>query len=284
VLAHARVTPRRCAEFDVTLATLNINVDPALDLGPISLPWHGLMTVVGIFVAGAVAWRYATERELGRERVFDLVLVTAIAGMVGARLLYLIEHDPAALLDPGDWLGSEGFSFYGAVILGPLAAYIYMRWAGIGLAYLDALASGFGLGLAVGRVGDILIGEHFGPPSQLPWAISYSHPEAHVPSPDVAYHPGALYEAFLGLAVFAVLWPLRDRLRAPGLMFVSVVGLYAAGRFAIFFVRSDSDELAWGLSNSQWLSLAIVAGAVALVWWLRRRAPELAPPAGAQTS
>jgi phosphatidylglycerol:prolipoprotein diacylglycerol transferase len=275
---------RRCPKPDVTLATLNINVDPALDVGPISLPWHGLMTAVGIFVAGAVAWRYAAERELERERVFDLVLVTAIAGMVGARVLYLIEHDPGALLDPGEWLGTEGFSFYGAVILGPLAAYIYMRRVGIGLAYLDALASGFGLGLAVGRVGDILIGEHFGPPSQLPWAISYSHPEAHVPSPDVAYHPGAVYEALLGLAVFAVLWPLRHRLRTPGLMFASVVGLYAAGRFAIFFVRSDSDELAWGLTNSQWLSLALLIVAIALAWWLTRRMPESAPRTEAEIS
>jgi phosphatidylglycerol:prolipoprotein diacylglycerol transferase len=261
----------------VSPATINIDVDAVLDLGPVSLPWHGLMTAIGIVLAAALASRFGAERGLDRERIFDLALVTALAGILGARVLYLIEQDPGALVDPERWLGSEGFSFYGAVVLGPLAAYIYMRRAGIGLVYLDALAAGFGLGLAVGRIGDILIGEHHGPPSQLPWAISYSNPEANVPSPDVAYHPGALYEALLGLAIFALIWPLRGRFRIPGLLFAAVVGLYGLGRFGIFFLRSDSDDLALGLSNSQWLSLAVLAGAVALAWWLWRRIAAPAP-------
>jgi phosphatidylglycerol:prolipoprotein diacylglycerol transferase len=256
----------------MSVATITIGVDQTLDLGPVELPWHGLMTAVGILVAAAVAWRFAGERNLERERIFDLVAVTVLAGMIGSRVLYLVEQDPGALVRPADWLGSEGFSFYGALIAGPLAAYIYMRRAGIGLAYLDALALGFGLGIAVGRIGDVLIGEHFGPASDLPWAIAYSNPEANVPSHDVAYHPGALYEALLGLAMFAVLWPLRGRFKTPGVLFAVVVAAYSAGRFAIFFVRSDSDDFALGLSNSQWLSLGLlVVAAIALALWLGRR-------------
>lgn len=265
-------------------AAITIGVDQAIDLGPIDLPWHGLMTVAGIIVAAALAWRLGGERDLDRERILDLVLVTAIAGIIGSRILYLIEQDPGALGDPGEWLGNEGFSFYGALILGPLAAYVYMRRAGLGLTYLDALAAGFPLGIAVGRIGDILIGEHYGPPSDLPWAIAYSNPEANVPSPDVAYHPGALYESVLGLLIFAFLWPLRRRFKTAGVLFATAVALYAAGRFAIFFLRSDSDDLALGLSNSQWISLGVLVAALALAWWLDRRAGGRARRAAADAA
>ena len=252
-------------------AVLTLPFDPYLRIGPIELAWHGLMTAVGIALAAFFALRFASERGLSRDRIYELVLVTALAGFAGARVLYLIEHDPGALLAPGEWLSTRGYSFYGALIAGPLAVAIYLRVVGAGIAYLDALASGFGLAMAVGRIGDVISGEHFGPPSTLPWAIQYTDPDAEAPSPDVAYHPGGLYESLLGLAIFALIWPFRDRFKTPGVLFFTVVGLYSLGRFAIFFVRSDSEQLALGLSNSQWISLALLAACVAAIAWLRWR-------------
>ncbi len=147
------------------------------------------------------------------------------------------------------------------------------------MAYLDALAVGFGMAMAVGRIGDVISGEHYGPESTLPWAIQYSDPDAEVPSVDAAYHPGGLYESLVGLVIFAVIWPLRKYFRTPGVLFATVIGLYSLGRFLIFFVRSDSDQLALGLSNSQWISLVLIAAAVAAVAVLRKRAsmPPAAP-------
>jgi phosphatidylglycerol:prolipoprotein diacylglycerol transferase len=259
-------------------AVITIGTDPTIDIGPLSIAWHGLMTAVGIAIGSILALRFARERDLDQERVFDLLVVLVVAGFVGARLLFLLEDDPGALLRPADWLGTEGYSIYGAIVGGPAAAAIYLRLRGGGLPYLDALAAGFPLGLAVGRVGDILIGEHHGGPSELPWAIAYSDPDAKVPSPEVAYQPGALYESLLGLLMFALLWPLRDRFRTPGLMLATVVGIYAAGRFVIFFARSDSPQLALGLSNGQWISLGLIALTIAAALWLRRRE---GPPATA---
>jgi phosphatidylglycerol---prolipoprotein diacylglyceryl transferase len=256
----------------VSAATIIINVDPTIDIGPISLPWHGLTTALGIVIAAFLAYHVAGERGLRRERILDLAGIIVLSGFVGAKILYLIEQ--GALLQPDEWFDSQGYSFYGALVLGPLAGGVYLRRSGSGLGYLDALAAGFPLGMALGRVGDILIGEHHGPPSTLPWAISYSNPEADVPNPDVAYHPGALYESLVSLLIFAIVWPLRGRFRRPGLLFATVVGLYSVGRFAIFFVRSDSDELALGLSNSQWISLALVFAATALGYWAWRRQPH----------
>jgi len=143
---------------------------------------------------------------------------------------------------------------------------LYLRRRGLSLFYLDALAFGFPLGMAVGRLGDVVNGEHYGPTSDLPWAFRHAHSEALTPDPDLAYHSGGFYEVMLALAILAIVWPLRDRLRRPRTMLWLVVGLYAVGRFAMFFVREDSETFAAGLNGAQWTSLVLVAAAAYGGW------------------
>lgn len=245
------------------LAEITIGIDPEIHLGPITLAWHGVGVAAGIAAGAWLAGRYADERGLSREHLLNLVVLIAFAGIVGARLFFLAEDDPAALVNPGEWLGSRGFSFYGAMLLGVLAVGVALWRFGLDRTYLDALAAGFPLGIAVGRIGDVINGEHYGSPSDAPWAISYTHPDAEVPATGVAYHSGGLYEIVLGLVMLAVIWPLRHRFRAPLQLLWLVVAFYAAGRFVIFFFREDSDELAMGLSNGQWTSLALIAFSLA---------------------
>ena len=247
-------------------AVITLDVDPFIQLGPLEIAWHGLMSALGILVAAAIAVRYARRRELDSEAVVTAVIWTALAGILGARLLYLAETDAGALLEPWQWLGSRGFSIYGGLIFGALAAAGLFRRMGLGLRYLDALAAGFPLGMAVGRIGDVINGEHYGAVSDLPWAIRYTNPAAEVPSGAFAYHPGGLYEVVLALAIAGAIWVLRDRLRRPGQMLFTVVGLYALGRFVMFFFRVDSASLALGLNTSQWISLALAAAAGIGLW------------------
>lgn len=258
---------------DLHLAVIRIGLDPEIDLGPVQLSWHGLMIALGVLAGGWLATVYARERGLDRERVFDLIVIVAIAGMLGSRIFYLAEH--GELLRPGEWFGTFGFSIYGAVIFGPLAGAAYMRWRGLGMDYLDAAAAGLPLGLLVGRTGDLINGEHYGPPSGLPWAVQNSDPNALTPDPGVAYHSGGLYEMALGALMLAILWPLRHRFHRPGMFFWTVIALYGAGRFVMFFYRSDSDDVALGLSSAQWTSLALLAAAALALWYTARRtAPE----------
>jgi len=253
------------------LSVLTLPTGSHFDLGPVAIPWHGLMTAIGIVAAGWLALRYAREHKLNEDRLFNLMFIIVVAGMIGARLFYLVEQDPGALARPGDWLGTNGFSFYGAIIASIAAAVLYLRNDVTRLSLLDAAASGFGLGMAIGRVGDILIGEHIGNASALPWAIRYSNPDALAPSQDLAYQPGALYESLLGLAIFLFVWPHRHRFYPPGMLIAFVVAIYAAGRFVLFFFRNDSDELVAGLSNGQVSSLLVAVAALAVAGWLRSR-------------
>jgi phosphatidylglycerol:prolipoprotein diacylglycerol transferase len=262
-----------------SLAVITIEIDPEIGLGPLTLTWHGLMIAVGVVAAGWLGARFAREQGLDTDVLVNLVTVTVLAGIIGARVLYLIENDAGALVRPGRWIGPEGFSFYGAIILGVPAALLYLRSVSGAPRYLDAMAAGFPLGMAVGRVGDLINGEHYGPQSDLPWAFRYTHPNADVPSDAVAYHSGGFYEIVLALGMLAVLWSLRARFRAPTSLLWAVIGLYGAGRFFMFFLRSDSDELLIGLSGAQFVSLGLVVIAAAGLWTARRqaagqRAPE----------
>jgi prolipoprotein diacylglyceryltransferase len=73
----------------------------------------------------------------------------------------------------------------------------------------------------IGRIGDVINGEHYGPASNYFLAVRNTHPDALTPTHNLAYHSGGLYEVLLGASVFAIAWPLRQRLsrgplRLPG--------------------------------------------------------------------
>lgn len=258
------------------MATITIAIDPNIDAGPVELTWHGIMTAVGLVVGLWLAQRRARELDLDASRIARAALVIAVAGIVGARGLFLAETDPGALLNAGAWVGNRGFSLYGAMLAGALAGLLALRREPGGpLHHLDALAAGFPLGLAVGRIGDLINGEHFGPATDVPWGVRYTHPDALVPDGATAFHSGGLYEIVVGLAMLGVLWPLRRRLRHPGQMLAAVFVLYGLGRLVMFFWRRDSEMLALGLVTSQWISLALVAAGV-LGFLASRRRPARA--------
>lgn len=248
---------------------ITIGISPTIDIGPLTLAWHGLMIAVGILVGSWVVARYLRERGLSTDPLWTLTVILTVAGIVGARAYFLVLH-PSQLVHPSDWLGTVGFAFYGGLVLVPAAMGAYLWRRRLSVRYLDATALGLALGYAIGRIGDLIAGEHYGQVSHLPWAIAYTHPGAGVPRLGVAYQPGALYEIVLGLAIFAVLWPLRRRL-APTMAMWLFLELYSLGRFAMFFYRSDSPVSALGLRTEQWVSLGLLAAALAGGFYSRRR-------------
>ena len=250
-------------------ATITISIPPTINLGPISLAWHGLMIAVGVMVGTMLAARTAERRGLERDRVFTAVVALVLAGVVGSRLYYLVQTQPGALLRPGDWFASKGFAFYGAILAGVPAAWLALRRSGRGVEYLDALAAGFPLGMAVGRIGDLILGEHYGAPTDAPWGFAYTNPGADVPKLGVGYQSGAFYEIVVALVIFAIVWPARGRFKRPGTLLATVVALYSAGRFLLFFAVRDTNVVAFGLRQAQWTSLALLAVALCGLWWAR---------------
>jgi phosphatidylglycerol:prolipoprotein diacylglycerol transferase len=263
------------------LSTISIGIDPTIEVGPLTVAWHGITIAVGILIGGLVARREARRRALDPEPLYTIGMILVAGALVGARLYYLAER--GRLLDPGDWFGSRGFTFYGGFIAAALGIGAYLWRRRLNIEYLDVVAFGLPLGIAIGRIGDVINGEHYGPATGFFLGVRNTHPDADVPSPDVAYHSGGLYEVMIAAVVFAVVLALRPRLRRPTAMTWLVIALLALGRFVEFFVRSDSDEAALGLEVAQWTSLALIAAACLGAWLtLGRRASGRPPPSPAR--
>lgn len=245
--------------MSVVPAIISIGIDPTIEVGPITLAWHGLTIAIAIVVGLRLAAHAARERGLDPERLYTVALVLTLAGMAGAKLMYLLEH--GGLSDPDSWLSSRGFTFNGGLVVAIASLAVYLHMTRSSLVYLDAVALAVPLGVAVGRVGDVINGEHYGPESTWPLAVRNTHPDADVPSGLVAYHSGGLYDVLIGLAAFAVVWPLRRRFTTPLIAVWGVLALLAVGRFVAFFYRSDSDVLALGLSGAQWSCMGLLAAA-----------------------
>jgi phosphatidylglycerol:prolipoprotein diacylglycerol transferase len=253
-------------------AVITIGIDPTIEIGPITVAWHGLMIAVGIVVGGIAAAYDARRRGLDPERLYAIGVIVVVGAVVGGRAFFLLEH--GQLDDLGAWFGSTGFTFYGGFIAAALGIAYYVRRERLSPSYFDAIAAGMPLGVAVGRIGDVINGEHFGPATDFFLGVRNTHPEALTPSPELAYHSGGLYEVLLGAIVFAIAWPLRKRLeRWPLALMWLVIALFAVGRFIEFFARSDSADLALGLEIAQWTSLLLVAVAAAGAWLTLRRRP-----------
>jgi phosphatidylglycerol---prolipoprotein diacylglyceryl transferase len=255
-------------------AVITIGIDPTIEIGPLTIAWHGLTIAIGIVIGGMAVAHDAGRRGLDPERIYAIGLILVIGALVGGRAFYLLEH--GELDDPGAWLGTTGFTFYGGFIAAALGIAYYVRRQRLSVSYLDAIAAGLPLGLAIGRIGDVINGEHYGRASDFFLAVRNTHPDALTPNPELAYHSGGLYEVLLGAIVFAIVWPLRKRLHRPLTLMWLMLALLAIGRFLEFFLRSDSADLALGLETAQWTSLLLLAIAVAGAWLTLIRPP--APP------
>jgi phosphatidylglycerol:prolipoprotein diacylglycerol transferase len=222
---------------------------------------------------GALVGTWILRREARRaglpDAVVDVGIAGVIGGLVGAKLLWTFEHlGEEPLL--GLLTSRGGMSWFGGLAGGLLAGSVFMWRARLPLVpVLAAAAPGLAAGHAIGRIGCLLVGDDYGRPSDLPWAIAFPR---GLPPTTVPVHPTQVYEAIPLFVLAAVL----TRLRSAGVADRRVLGIYllAAGalRFGIEFLRVNERVLA-GLSVAHLASLAVIlAGAVVLTG--RARAPR----------
>jgi len=220
----------------------------------------------GVLVAaGALVGLWLFRRELERRRLpmeaTDAALVGVLAGLAGAKLLWVFEHlgdAPFTSL----LFSRAGLSWFGGFAGGVGAALWMMRrrrWPVVPL--VAAATPALAVGHAIGRIGCFLVGDDYGRPSALPWAVAF--PEGAPPT-DVPVHPTQLYEA---AALMPIAW-LLIRWRRRGVSDRQVLGAYllltGILRFLIEFVRVN-ERVALGLTVAHWAALAVVAVGAGLV-------------------
>jgi phosphatidylglycerol:prolipoprotein diacylglycerol transferase len=206
------------------------------------------------------------RRELQRsglpESAVDSAVAGILGGMAGAKLLWVFEHlgeEPAADL----LLSRGGMSWFGGLAGGVLAGLLVMHWKRLPkLAVVAAATPALAVGHLVGRIGCFLVGDDYGGPSDLPWAVAF--PEG-LPPTTTPVHPTQLYEAAALIPIAFMLLRLRRNGSSDRAVLGTYLVLAGALRFAIEFIRINERVIGM-LSVAHLASLAAVTlGAVLLL-------------------
>ncbi|MDQ6879223.1 MAG: prolipoprotein diacylglyceryl transferase [Candidatus Dormibacteraeota bacterium] len=261
----------------MTPLTIVINLEPNLfRIGPFLITWHGVFAVLGILAGARLGLWLLSKDGVDVSRGSDGVAWMVVVGLIGARLLYVWENFKlfSGQLTSIFLVTEGGISQWGGLFGAMIGAWIWAWRAGFSYwKILDAAGAAAMLGLAIGRIGDVINGEHHGTPTTLPWGVEYVNPDT-LGQPGEVVHPEVAYEMILTLVVLGALLPFHRRLKArlpDGVLGLTYLGLYGLGRFFLSYFRTDPAVFA-GLRQAQVASLVMVVIAVIAIPILFRRA------------
>ena len=241
------------------------------------MAWHGLFSAVGVLVGVTlVAYLAKKSKVISEDDIYSMALWVVPGGIVGARLLFVLEKLDYFITNPMAALAINegGLSIYGGVLGGTITGLIYLRAKRLPIGHLtDIIAPGLILGQVVGRIGDIINGEHLGTETDLPWGVVYTHPNTQGEL-GLQVHSAIGYEMIWNLLVFAVLWRWQDRFEKKGTIFPMYLIGYSIGRFLTAFVRRDV-VIALGLTQAQLIAIGLVVIAVLTLVYLYRQKTEV---------
>ena len=245
------------------------------------LRWYGVIVMVGVIVGSLIVERELRRRGENGERIWDALIWVLPAGIIGARLWYVINatlggnryyvENPAQILN----IPQGGLHIFGGLLLGAAALLIYLRqnkldpWL-----FLDAAGPAMLIGQAIGRIANFINQELYGPPTTLPWGIPISA-EHRLPQfaglPDsTRFHPTFAYEMLWNVfAASFLLWISRryDKELKPGALFAGWLVMAGIGRVFIECFRPDQPKIGdLGISYSALVfALMAVSGAILLI-------------------
>ncbi len=255
-----------------------------IQIGPVMIRYYALIILAGAMVAAWLATQEAKRRGKDPEMVWDMLPWLLIGGIIGARLWhvltpsssnaamglttqYYFQH-PLEILKI--WKG--GLGIFGGIIGGAIALAIYCRAQKQNFfEWTDIIVPGLLIAQAIGRWGNFVNQEVYGPPSDLPWAI-YIDPAHRLPGFETVerYHPLFLYESLLtllgGLLLLYIARKYKDKL-FTGDLFLMYLVYYPLVRFGLEFIRLDPSAV--GTININQTVMLIVGILALLILVLR---------------
>jgi phosphatidylglycerol:prolipoprotein diacylglycerol transferase len=257
-------------------------------LGPLHVTGFGIMMMLAFLVGAWLIDRECRRNGFASDFAGDIIVGAVVGGILGAKIWFAALHGPATLMDRG------GLVFYGGLVGGTIGVVVMswlrrvpLRWTAHLVA--PALAAAY----AVGRVGCFVVGDDYGIPTSLPWAVRFPEgmppttaqnlrdfhvaiPASIAPDTILAVHPTQLYEIAAMLVVFALIWRWRTLPRGTGWLFGVYLLLGGIERFAVEFLRAKDDRLLGRFSVAQLASMVMVIVGIGVIAILSER-PRAAP-------
>ena len=208
---------------------LEIDIDPDV-VG--SLAWHGVFAALGVATAYFIVVRRARHLNIDTKIISAIAMWAILGGIVGARLVSVIDNwdsfsdDPIDIIIP--WRG--GVALFGALLGGTITgvAYAWIKGYPVGRV-ADITAAAMLIAQAIGRVGDVINGEHFSKTTDLSWSWVHTHLQwvglrtgrPAIPldegGSEIGYHPSVGYEMVMDVFLLFFIWHLVGRIRPHGM-------------------------------------------------------------------
>lgn len=220
-------------------------IPKTIEIGPLIVHAYGLIFAIAIAIGYFVAQKRAHLYKIPK-KIFDdpILLIPLVLSIAGARLYHVIDYwtvysqDPKAILN----LSGGGLGIWGGLVGVFLGFLIVSKVRRINLlSILDLASPPLLLGQAIGRMGNWVNQEAFGPPSDLPWAIFINPENRPIQyTTSTHFHPTFFYEATIDAFFFVILLKLSRNFQKPGQTFALYLILYSIGRFTVEFFRFDT--------------------------------------------
>lgn len=255
--------------FDQLLA-IPIPFNPNISGGTgFALSWHGFLSFIAVATAVFFVARAARSERLDADMVYNLAVYAIVGGIIGARLVHVADNWDIYGSQPGRiiaiWEG--GIGLWGGILGGWLAGAGYAYFAGYPVGKLmDITAAPMLISQTIGRVGDIINGEHWSRATDLPWGWYFTDPSSpgrtgaqrFLGDPEAPAHPAVVYEMIWNILGLFIMYKLRNRLRPNGSLWMVYLAYYSVGRFAIQFVRLDKVYFA-SLQEAHLIAIGVLA-------------------------
>lgn len=267
-----------------------ITVQPLeYQLGPIPITGFGVTMALAFMVGAWLMEREVRRLGLATDYVGDITLGAVVGGILGAKLWFVALYGVQALSS------RSGFVFYGGflggvigVILAGWVKRVPIRWT------MHLVAPALAAAYAVGRVGCFVVGDDYGRPTDLPWAVAFPNgsppslagvmerqfgtvfPEGTDPASLVAVHPTQLYEIVLILVAFVMLWRWRREKGGTGWLFGAYLVFAGTERFLVEFLRAKDDRFLGPLTLAQ--ATGILSVIIGVTIWQRLKGAETIAP------
>jgi phosphatidylglycerol:prolipoprotein diacylglycerol transferase len=268
---------------------------------------HGIFIAIGFMIGAWLLGRLGPRRGIPAEEVNAIAFWALIGAIIGSRFFYVLAHFGEFHNDVGQMLAiwKGGISLLGGIAGATLINVPRVRRHGYRFFQVaDVVAPCLALGIAVGRIGDLLIGDHLGKPTSWflawqykggtlapPWAPITGEPgtfqaglqgghletisrsgaklvgsDLKLIAQGVGVHQTALYDMIIAWALFALLWHLYKSPRREGVLTLTFGLCYGLARILEDSLRID--KRFGPFTGSQWTALAVtLISAGTLIWW-----------------
>ncbi len=252
-----------------------------ISFGSFYIPTYGVLVALGFLAGLGIALRLGRRAGIDPDKITNLAVYCAIAGVVGAKLFMFLFDLGDYIRDPAQIFSLETLQaagvFHGGFIVALLVALYYMRRQRLPVfGTMDVFAPGIALGQSIGRLGCFAAGCCWGRECSFPWGVRFRSDFAAPVPLNLKLHPVQLYESAADLLIFLFLYRRATRGHRSGEIIGSYLVLYSVARFIIEFYRVHEQALVGPFSITQWIALALLLLGIAILLSRRLRAQPLA--------